>query len=129
MPSKEQVTQFIDFLKLQKDFEVKSRAMMQEVTNMFEEINLDKKGYVRFEINVIDDKVVIGYDSLVTNKSINIYESKGFEIMWDTASWEIAKREIKDILYDVRKNMKDKAEVAAAKPLTLWEKIKRFFTP
>jgi hypothetical protein len=129
MITKETTSKIIDFLKLRVEFDSRTQEMMEEVSLMFEEVRprIDKFGVIRLEVNVIEDKIVFGYMSYKTNKKVEFYESKGFDIMWDAASWHIAKTEIKDVLYDVRRSMREKAEAKAREPLTLWEKIKDFF--
>jgi len=127
MLTKEQAAEVFSFLKLHQEFSEINKNMMAELTSMLDELDIKVKGVISINIDGKENKVVITYVTEVKGipKKLDIYAHEGYDIYYNPASWEIAKREIKDIFFDVRKNMREKA---GTKPLTFWQKIKKWFS-
>lgn len=128
MMTKEQCEYVFNFLKINQMFSEQNKQMLAELTSMLEELDMNVKGVLGIEFDSIAGKVNINYSTFTTNKGkqvLDIYTHDGFDIYYNPASWEIAKREIKDIFFDVRKTMREKAMAAEAK-LTTWQKFKRW---
>jgi negative regulator of genetic competence, sporulation and motility len=126
MLTKEQAVYVFEFLKINQKFNELNKSMMAELTAMLDELDLNAKGIIAININALDNKVVINYTTFINKetKSLDIYTHEGYDIYYDPASWEIAKREIKDIFFEVRKKRREKI---SNKPLTFWGKIKKWF--
>jgi hypothetical protein len=64
MITKEQTLKAIEDIKLQREFDKQSRHLLKEVTLMCEELLCaDKDGFVTFEVNAYEGKVLFGYAS------------------------------------------------------------------
>lgn len=125
MLTKEQADYVFEFLKVHQTFNELNKSMMAELTAMLDELGLNTKGIIAINLDVLNNKVVINYTTFINRnpRSVDIYTHEGYEIYYVPAAWEIAKREIKDIFYDVRKNMKEKEK---EKPSSIWLRLKAF---
>jgi hypothetical protein len=126
MLTQEEANVILRDLRIRKEFDKVSNEMLQEISHMFDETGIDRQGMFSLILDTVESKVKFTYKSMTGSdvlKEIVIYEHNGFDIYWDRASWEISKREIKDIFFDLKKKMREKK---IDKPLTIWQKIKAF---
>ena len=125
MITKEQADYVFEFLKVHQTFNDLNKKMMAELTAMLDELEINAKGIISINLDAVKNKVVISYTSEVrgATKNLDLYTHEGYDIYYNPASWEIAKREIKDMFFDVRKSMREKV---AVKPPTFWQKIKKW---
>lgn len=119
-----------DYLSVIKDVQIKRAydksiiEKLTEISNMCSDLNLNQKGTFYFNIDTDNEKIVIKFQ-IFGGKTLDIFEQKGFDLLWDVPSWEIAKREIKDIFFDIRRNLKEKED---NKKISWWDNLKKIFT-
>jgi hypothetical protein len=130
MMTKEQCDYVSNFIKINKIFSEQNQKMLIELTAMLEELDMNVKGVLGIDLDVVENKVKINYSSFTKEgkRVLDIYTHNGFDIYYDSASWEIAKREIKDVFFDVRKTMREKAQAAAESQPTFWQRVRRWFS-
>jgi hypothetical protein len=122
--TKEDYEKIIKDIKIRRQHEKAIYEKLKEITNMCDDLNLTQKGTFTFNFDTEQDKILIKFEGS-DRESLILYEHPNYDLLWDTSSWEIAKREIKDVFFEVRRNLKEKE---TNKKNSWWEKIKNFFS-
>jgi hypothetical protein len=118
---KEKVVAFIDQLRLKKQFDDATEKMLEQVNNDFNDVmEFVNEGVFSVVLDSVQNKIC--FVIVIKNKKYVLYEHPNFDIYWDEASWTIARREIKDSFFDIRKSVKEKLE----KNPTIWMRIKKW---
>jgi hypothetical protein len=121
MLTKEQMTQKLELIKLNQMMEVQTQTMLQEIDDMYREIGLKTvNGVFTINLNALENKFSLQFKLLANNMHVPILDVPGFDVYWDKASWEIFKRDVKDVFYEIRKQLNEKEK---SKPLSFWKKL------
>lgn len=121
MVTKEQMAHKLENIKISQIVELKTQAMLQEIDDMYRDLGIKTvNGVFTVNLNALENKFSLYYKRFANNDLVPIHEIQGFDIYWDTATWEIFKRDVKDVFYEVRKQLNEKEK---SKPLSLWQKF------
>lgn len=119
MITKGQIDQKIELIKLNQIVELQTQSMLQEIDDMYRDVGLKTvNGVFVINLNALENKLSLHFKLLSTNKLVPVHETTGFDVYWDTASWEIFKRDVKDVFYAIRKQLNEKT-----KPTSLWQRF------